>query len=251
MDEVRLDRLTAHAVAGGDYNKAILALGATEFHGPHLPYGSDTIAADALAGAFARALGRTLVLPPIPFGASHHHLAFPWTISLRPSTLALIVRDVGESLLRHGVRRLLVVSAHDGNAPVANAAARQLSQDHGVSVAIFAGWQRKARAALAGRSVIDLDHAGQSETSLVLYAAPEIVRLDLAANRHNEAIDHPVDLVGSYADIAPLGFSGNAAAATRAEGEAIVASLVALVVPHLRRLDTHGWKGGPWLSGIG
>jgi creatinine amidohydrolase len=250
MDEVRLDRLTAQAVGEGDYDKAILPLGATEFHGPHLPYGSDTIAADVLAGAFARALGRTLVLPPLQFGVSHHHLAFAWTISLRPETLSSVIRDVGDSLLRHGVRKLLLVSAHDGNAPVANVAARQLSQDHGLSVAIFAGWQRKARGALAGRSVIDLDHAGQSETSLVLYAAPQVVRLELASSQRNEQTDHPVDLVGSYADIAPLGYSGNAAAATRAEGEAIVASLVGLVVPHLRLLDAHGWKGGPWLSGI-
>ncbi|HLJ61295.1 MAG TPA: creatininase family protein [bacterium] len=250
MDEVRLDRLTAGAVGDGHYDKAILPLGATEFHGPHLPYGTDTIAADVLAGAFAKALGRTLVLPPLQFGVSYHHLAFAWTISVRPETLSLVIRDVGDSLVRHGIRKFLLVSAHDGNAPVANAAARQLSQDHGLSVAVFAGWQRKARAALAGRTAIDLDHAGQSETSLVLYAAPQLVRFNLASTQRNERSDHPVDLVGSYADIAPLGYSGDAAGATRAQGEAIVASLVGLVVPYLRLLDSHGWKGGSWLSEI-
>jgi creatinine amidohydrolase len=250
MNEVRLERLTSQAVSEGDYDKAILPLGATEFHGPHLPYGSDTIAAEVLGCAFARALGRTLVLPPLQFGVSHHHLAFPWTISVRPETLLRVVQDVGGSVLSRGIRKFLLVSAHDGNAPVANAAARQLSQDHGLSVAVFAGWQRKAREALAGRHVIDLDHAGRSETSLVLYAAPDVVRLDLASSRRNEHAEYPVDLVGSYADVAPRGYTGDAAAASRAEGEAIVASLVALVVPHLRLLDAHGWKGGSWLSGI-
>jgi len=250
MDEVRLDRLTAQTVGEGDYDKAILPLGATEFHGPHLPYGSDTIAADVLGCAFARALGRTLVVPPLQFGVSHHHLAFAWTVSIRPETLSRVICDVGESLFRHGIGKLLLVSAHDGNAPVANTAARQLSQDHGLSVAVFAGWQRKAREALAGRYIIDLDHAGRSETSLVLYAAPDVVRFDLASSQPNERTDHPVDLVGSYADIAPRGYAGDAAAATCAEGKAIVESLVAIVVPHLRLLDAHGWKGGPWLSGI-
>lgn len=246
----RLDLLTSGFVEDGAYDKAILPLGSTEYHGPHLPYGSDTIAAETLALAFARELGGTLVLPPMPFGVSHHHLAFPWTVSVRPETLSLVVQDVGDSLLRHGIRKLLIVSAHDGNHPVANVAGRRLSQDHEVSVAVFTGWQRKARALLAGQRDIDLDHAGQSETSLLLYAAPDAVRLDLAPTHPSERVDHPVELIGSYKHVVPLGYSGNAAGASRDEGEAIVAALVAFVVPHLRLLDRHGWKGGAWLSGV-
>ena len=250
MNDVRLGWLAADTVQAGRYDKAILPLGSTEYHGPHLPYGTDTIAADALAGAFARELGHTLALPSMPYGVSHHHLAFPWTLSIRPDTLSLVVRDIGESLLHHGIRKLLMVSAHDGNAPVAHVAAGHLSQDHHISVAVFTGWQRKARTALTGRHAIDLDHAGQSETSLMLYAAPEAVRLELVSAQRNEEVDHPVNLIGSYADVVPLGYSGNAAAATREEGEAIIAVLVRLVVPHLRLLDTHGWKGGSWMSGV-
>jgi len=249
MNEVRLHWLTEQTVREGNYDKAILPLGSTESHGPHLAYGVDTIAAHVLAEAFAKELGRTLVLPPIPYGVSHHHLPFAWTISVRPDTLSLVVRDICESLLRHGIRKLLIVSAHDGNHPVANVAARQISQDHGISVAVFTGWQRKAKTKLAGRNKVDLDHAGQSETSLMLYAAPEAVRLELASNQPSERIDHPVDLIGSYADIAPLGYAGTAARATREEGEAIMAALVELVVPYLRILDKYEWKAGPWMSG--
>lgn len=246
----RLDLLTSRFIEDGRYDKAILPLGSTEYHGPHLPYGSDTIAAETLALAFALELGGTLVLPPMPFGVSHHHLAFPWTVSVRPETLSLVVQDVGDSLLRHGIRKLLIVSAHDGNHPVANVAGRRLCQEHDVSVAVFTGWQRKARALLAGSRQIDLDHAGQSETSLMLYATPDAVRPELATTHPSERVDHPVELIGSYKHIVPLGYSGNAAGASREEGEAIVKSLVAFVVPHLRLLDRHGWKGGAWLSGV-
>lgn len=250
MDRARLDELTSAAVKAMDADKAILPLGSTEFHGPHLPYGSDTFGADALSRAFAEALGRTLVLPPIPYGVSHHHLPFPWTISLRPQTLALVVADVAESLLAHGLRKLLIVSAHDGNHPVAQAAARQISQDHKISVAVFTGWQRKARAVLHGTRSIDLDHAGQSETSLMLYAVPDMVRLDFAPSEPNEQTDQPVDLIGSYQDIVPLGFSGNAASASEDEGRAIISALVNLVVPYVRQLDERAWRGGQLTKGV-
>lgn len=248
--EVRLERLTGQAIQDGAFDKAILPIGATEYHGPAFPYGTDTITAETFAEAFARGLGGTVVLPALDYGVSHHHLAWPWTLSLRPDTLALVVRDIAESLLHHGLRKLLIVSAHDGNPPAAAVAARILSQQHDMSVAIFSGWQGKARALLAGRYDIDLDHAGQSEMSLVLYAAPETARPELATHEPNQFMDHPVDLIGSFEGTVPKGYSGNSAAGTAAEGEAIVQALTALVVPFLRQLDARGWQRGGWMSGI-
>jgi creatinine amidohydrolase len=248
--EVRLERLTGQAVADGGFDKAVLAIGATEYHGPAFPYGTDTLTAETLAEAFARELGGMLVLPSMAYGVSHHHLPWPWTLSLRPDTLALVVRDIAESLLQHGIRKLLIVSAHDGNPPAATVAARNLSQDHDMSVAIFSGWQGKSRAALAGQRDIDTDHAGQSEMSMVLYAAPETARLDLATHQPNQRMGEPVDLIGGFDGTVPLGYSGNAAAGTAEEGEAIVRALCDLVVPFLRTLDANGWRRGSWLSGI-
>lgn len=248
--EVRLDRMTGQEIADGGFDKAVLPIGATEYHGPAFPYGTDTITAEVLAEAFARELGQTVVLPALDYGVSHHHLAWPWTMSLRPDTLSLVVRDIGESLLHHGLRKLLVVTAHDGNPPAATVAARILSQEHDMSVALFSGWQGKARAALAGVRDIDQDHAGQSEMSMVLYAAPETANLGLASHQPNQFMDHPVDLIGSFKGTVPLGYSGNAAAGTAEEGEAIVKALTALVVPYLRDLDANDWKRGSCLSGI-
>jgi creatinine amidohydrolase/Fe(II)-dependent formamide hydrolase-like protein len=119
-----------------------------------------------------------------------------------------------------------------------------------MQVAIFSGWQGKARELLAGRYDIDLDHAGQSEMSIVLYAAPETTRLDLATAQPNQRMGQPVDLVGDFAGTVPLGYSGNAAAGTAEEGAAIVAALTSQVVQFLRELDANGWRRGAWLSGI-
>ncbi len=248
--EVRLERLTGQAISDGEFDKAILPIGATEYHGPAFPYGTDSLTAETIAESFARELGYTVVLPTLAYGVSHHHLAWPWTLSLRPDTMSLVVRDIAESLLRHGITKLLIVSAHDGNPPAATVAARILSQEHDMSVAIFSGWQGKSRSALAGVRDIDEDHAGQSEMSMVLYAAPETARLDLATKQPNQFMDHPVDLIGGFDGTVPLGYSGNAAAATPEEGEAIVEVLTDLVVPFLRQLDSQGWKRGTWMSGI-
>lgn len=248
--EVRLERLTGQQVADGGFDKAILPLGATEYHGPSMPYFTDTVTAETLSEAFARELGDTLVLPALAYGVSHHHLPWPWTLSLRPDTHALVIRDIAESLLHHRITKLLIVSTHDGNPAPATVAARILSQQHDMSVAIFSGWQGKARRALAGERDIDEDHAGRSEMSIVLYAAPETAQVELATHEPNQRMDGPVDLIGSFDGTVPKGYSGNAAGGTAAEGAAIVAALTTLVVPFLREMDANGWRRGSWLSGI-
>jgi creatinine amidohydrolase len=248
--EVRLERITGQAIEDGSFDKAILPVGATEYHGPHLPFGTDTIGAEVLSEAIARELGKTLVLPAISYGVSHHHLPWPWTMSIRPDTMIAVIQDVAESLIHHGIQKLVIVTAHDGNPGPAEAAARILSQEHDMTVAILSGWQGKARKLLAPDWDIDLDHAGQSEMSIVLYAAPETARLDLATEQPNQFMDHPLDVVGGFDGTVPLGYSGNAAAATAEEGAAIVEAITGLVVPFLRRLEANDWRRGGWMSGI-
>ncbi len=178
-------------------------------------------------------------------------LAWPWTLSLRPATLTAVVTDVGESLLRHGVRRLLVVSAHDGNPGPIEAAARELHGRHGVAVAIFAGWQGLAKRLLApdGRS-IDEDHGGQSELSMVLFLRPDLARPERAIDVPNQRMDHPVRVIGGFDAVVPHGHSGSATQATAAEGAAILDAVSGHVGEFLRDLARNGWQGGAWMSGI-
>ena len=249
--EVRLEYMTSEAVEVGGYDKAILPVGATEFHGPHLPYGTDSIGAETIAEAIARELGQTLVLPPIGYGVSHHHLAWPWTVSVRPDSLMYMIRDIGESLLANDIRKLMILTAHDGNKAPAEGAARLLHQEHGIAVALMDGWQGRIRAALAGTQWdIDEDHGGQSELSIVMYGAPETARPDKATPEPRQEMGVPVEVVGEFMGTVPKGFSGDASAASAEEGEAICNAAVELVVPFLRELEQNGWKRGGFMSKI-
>jgi creatinine amidohydrolase len=249
---VFLADVTGKETREGGFDAAVLPVGATEFHGDHLPYGADTIVAAALAERLARELGTALVLPPIPYGVSMHHAVFPWTMSIAPHTLTEMVIDIGESVLRHGVRRLLVVSAHDGNpAPIENAA-RTLADRHGIAVAHFSGWQAMARQLLAGTAfAIDLDHGGSSEMSLVLFLRPELAHPERAVDLPQERIGYPVRLFGSFADVSANGYSGPPSRGSAAEGAAVLDAIAAHVGPFLRELAANGWRSGPWMSGIG
>lgn len=248
--EVRLEYLCGEVMEDGRYDKAFLPVGATEYHGPHLPYGTDTIAAEAIAEAFARELGDALVLPPIAVGVSHHHLPWKWTLSLRPDTLTLVIKDIAESLLHHGISKLVVVTAHDGNPGPAESAARILSQERDMKVAIFSGWQGMAARLLAPEWEIDEDHGGQSELSMVLYAAPETAKPELATVQPEQFTDLPLYLIDTFDGTVPRGYSGDATRASAEQGEAVIKALVGLVVPFIRDLDARGWKRGTWMSRI-
>ena len=244
--------ITAKEVRETEFDTAVLPVAATEYHGDHLPYGADTIMATALAERFARELGTALVLPAIAYGVSMHHITFPWTLSIRPQTLTQIVFDIGESLLRHGIEQLLVVSAHDGNpAPIENAA-RELADRHGITVALFSGWQVMARQLLADTDFqVDLDHGGGAEMSAVLHLRPELAHPERAVDLPHQRAGHPIRLFGSFENVSPRGYTGPPSSGSAEEGAIVLDALAAHVGPFLRELAANGWRNGAWMSGVG
>lgn len=252
VDLVALADLTPKEVREGGFDAAVLPVAATEYHGDHLPYCTDTIMAEALAERFARELGTALVLPALAYGVSLHHIGFPWTLSVRPTTLIQTVIDIGESLLRHNVRRLLVVSAHDGNPAPIEVAARELSDRHGMTVALFSGWQGMARLLLAEKGYeIDLNHGGQSEMSVALFLRPDLARPERAVDLPHQRTDHPIRVFGSFDRVSPDGYTGPPSKGSAEEGAAVLDALAAHVGPFLRDLAANGWQAGSWFSGVG
>ena len=80
-------RMTGHEYHTGDFDKAVLAVGATEYHGLHLPYGTDTLVSEHVATEVSKQVQGMLMLPPIPYGMSAHYSEFPLAISLKTETL--------------------------------------------------------------------------------------------------------------------------------------------------------------------
>ena len=245
-----LAHLTPRDLVERGIDTAVLPVGATEHHGDHLPFSTDTIMAEGLSLRLARELETAVVLPPLAYGMSLHLMAWPWTMSLRPDTLQAIVIDIAESLLSAGITKLLVVSTHDGNpAPIENAA-REINDRHGMAIALMRGWQGMARSLLAGSREIDEDHGGQSEMSVVLYLAPSLAHLDRAVDVPNQGMDHPIRVFGSFDRVVPHGYSGTPSQGTAEEGKAILDAIADHVGPFLRQLSAEGWQNGAWMSGI-
>jgi creatinine amidohydrolase len=157
-----------------EYEVAILPWGATEAHNLHLPYGTDTVQAEALATEAARmawgAGTRCLVLPPVPFGSNAQQVDIPHTLNLNPTTQALVLRDLVESLEVQGLPKLVVLNGHGGND--FRSMIRELQAKTEVFLCTL-DWFKLPE--VAEHFDNPGDHAGEMETSLMLHLASDLV----------------------------------------------------------------------------
>ncbi len=151
---------------------ALLPVGSTEQHGPHLPLGTDTLTAEALVRK-AGACGPWLELPSVSFGVSEHHRQFWGTLWIDPMVLKEYVKGIANSLLYHGVRRLVLVNGHGGNTPALEQAARELRMI-GVAAYVFVWWRAIADT-IAEVVTTGGSHAGEMETSAILALHSDLV----------------------------------------------------------------------------
>ncbi|GAA2756243.1 creatininase family protein [Actinopolymorpha rutila] len=213
---------------------AVLPIGSFEQHGPFLPLVTDTLVAAAITNEVARTYP-VFPLPPLTISCSHEHAAWPGTVSISAATLYAVVRDIAESLRRSGISKLVVVNGHGGNYVLAN-----VVQEAGGTMALFPGLQdwESARAAAGLETSLDSDmHAGELETSILLYTDPEIVRpgyesADLVAD------DRPHLLTMGVAGYSESGVVGRPSLASARKGKAVLDSLVTSFGDYLALLDS-------------
>ena len=204
---------------------ALLPVGSIEQHGPHLPLDVDAYDADRLAREVAASCTdpKPLVLPVIPYGVAYHHLDFPGTISVSPKALSQIVYDVGMSLSRHGITKLLIVNGHGGNGPALHYAAQMINRDAHMFTCVDTG--ESSDADIAKLSGVPNDvHAGDIETSTTLALRPEVVDLNAAdkfvPRFSNEYLDFTSKRsVGWYAHTSKISPSGVLGDPTQANAE--------------------------------
>jgi creatinine amidohydrolase len=159
----------------GDSSKietAVIPLGSLEQHGEHLPFSTDTIIVEYISKIIAQKTNAFL-LPSIYYGVSFEHEPF-FNISINYNILLNFISDICISLFKQGINRVYVINGHHGNTGLLQYIGQHISSKHSMKGKFFYFinyWQ------LLDKS---FDHAGEVETSLMLFICPELVRKDLS-----------------------------------------------------------------------
>ncbi len=165
----------------------VIPIGSTEQHGPNGLVGTDAICPEVIAWGLGKRLG-VLVAPTISVGMAQHHLGFPGSITLRPSTLIAVIRDTVASLAGHGFERLYFLNGHGGNIATASAAFSEVYADASLGGAgntqptprcRLRNWWDGPRVTALSEELYGAalgSHATPAEVSLTYFAYPEAVK---------------------------------------------------------------------------
>lgn len=215
----------------------IIPIGSTEQHGPTGLIGTDALCAEVVA----KGVGETadaLVAPTISVGMAQHHLGFPGSMTLRPSTLIAVVRDTVQSLARHGFTRIYFVNGHGGNIATLSAAFSEVYADSSLDGARrnapslrcrLKNWYDGAAVRRLSRDLYGAaegSHATPSEVALTQYAFPDSIKS--AAMAPTIAPNGPIHDALDYRRRFPDGRIGsNPALASPAAGQQLYDAAVA------------------------
>jgi len=237
--------MTGHEYHSVEYDKAVLAVGSTEYHGMHLPYGTDTLVSEHIATEVSKRVEGMLMLPPIPYGMSAHYSEFPIAISLKTETLMHVLHEVFDSLLKHGIHRLLIVNGHDGNIPAIEAATNEYRTHHPEfkMMVLSAWWVTAGHLVPEGTFEVwnGLGHAGEGETSMMLRVDPSLVDMSRAQGVVPDLPEH-VEWKWRFNEITPYGVTGDPTKATPEKGRLMNDALVDLLVDQVKTLDEKNWE---------
>lgn len=245
MSSYKLQELNQHTFVEKKVDKAILAIGSTECHGEHLPYGTDTFVSYDIACSVAENLENTVVVPPLWYGMSQHYQHHPMCITLTNDTLIKVITEVMESCVHWGIKKIVVINGHDGNIAPIEIAARDIKVKYpDLGLAVLDAWWVTAGALVPPDTfeVWDgLGHGGEGETSIALAMFPELVDMSRAKGMIPEMDDH-VKLVWNFEELTDYGASGDPTKATAEKGQAMKSVLVDYVTDFIRRMDAQGWR---------
>ena len=242
---------------------AVLPVGAIEQHGPHLPVAVDTCLNEAILRRALELMPEgmpVLILPTTPVGKSNEHVDFPGTLTLSAETLGRVWYELGASVRRAGVRKLLLFNSHGGQPQVMQIVARELRIDHSM-LAVAANWFSWGLPdglfdAVELRHGI---HAGAVETAMMLAVRPDLVDMAAAADfvpvTVADDLDYPrlralgaAGLGWQTQDLHGEGACGDATRATAEAGRAVIdhaARCLVELLEELVRFPLQRLRAGP------
>lgn len=237
------------AGAAGPGLVAIQPIGAIEHHGPHLPLATDALVATAISEAVVDEAGDLplSVLPTLSYALSSEHLWAPGTVTLKAETLLAVLDDVGASLARAGIPRLVFVNGHGGNSALLRVACREIRVRHGLltflvhpSMPVDQGGTGRHDA--EGGFAI---HGSAGETSMVMHLRPDLVDMSRAERSipgWMGGYDHvgfggEVSFGWSSNDVTPSGVIGDPTLATPELGKELFEGAVSRLVPIMEEIS--------------
>jgi creatinine amidohydrolase len=232
---------------------AILPVGAIEQHGPHLPVCTDVCIGEGIALRALALLPEGLpatFLPMLPVGKSDEHLAFAGTLTLSALTLIRLWTEVGDSVARAGLRKLVLLNSHGGQVSIMDVVARDLRVRQGMLVMAWSWFSAGIPGGLFPEDEQRFGiHAGAIETSMMLHLRPDLVHMDKAQDFRPLMADmekggyRRLSALGSgrmgwmAQDLHRSGACGNAVEADAERGRALVEHAASAMVELLREMD--------------
>ena len=220
----------------------VIPIGSNEQHGPTGLLGTDWLCPEIIANE-AHKDADILVAPTFNIGMAQHHLGFPGTIALRPSTFMAAIFDWCRSLGLAGFERLYFLNGHGGNTTALQNMIGELTVEYKLPFATGTYWDIAAKSiATLLEKQKALLHACEAETSMVMAMAPELVNPDELSQMHGPYIPGlaaiPTVNEGVYrwrqlSSRSPIGVIGDAGAASAEKGEKLLAAISADVAEAL------------------
>lgn len=252
MKELFIEKMTSPEVDKAinyGYRTVVIACGAIEQHGPHLPLFLDTEHGTRLADGIARQLGKTLVAPTIRVGCSDEHMDFAGTISFQPDTFRAVCMDYCTSLARHGFEHILFVPSHGGNFVPLFRMLDELRDAVGPDVRIDAFtdmhavvelW-RKVAEEEAGLGANVGGHADIAESSIMLALYPDLVKQHAAAAGFTGVLKP--DIINKImnegiSSVASNGVLGDARGMSESIGRRCIEEYVKMAVTYFQKEET-------------
>lgn len=233
---------------------AILPVGATEQHGPHLPVDVDACINRGLIDRMLELAPDDLpvtVLPAMPVGKSNEHLSYPGTLTLGAETLIRLWTEIGESVARAGVRKLVLFNSHGGQPQIMDIVARDLRVRLDMFVVTVSSYSLgKPDGLFPVQELTHGIHGGSVETSVMLHLCPDLVQMDKA----KDFVPSSIAMESEYTYLRPegrIGFGwqtqdinndgavGNALDADAERGRQIVEHAAAAFVDLLHEIDRY------------
>lgn len=229
-----------------DRTIAILPVAAVEQHGPHLPVGVDTMINQGLCDELVSRCPDALdirLLPLQAVGKSNEHLWAPGTLTLSAETAMKAWVEIGLSVARAGVRKMLIVNSHGGNMDLISIVSRELRVQAGM-YCVRMGWGAGGapEGVYSAQEAAQGIHGGDNETSLMLHLRPDTVDMAKAQDfrwTHEQGEIPPVGPIAHgwiASDVHPAGVAGEAHLATAEKGRITAAHYVDSVIDVLHKI---------------